>query len=220
MKNLSIAFVAALSLLSVAGCKKKADGGAAEAMGKMVEFKDKMCGCADKKDKDCAQKVTDDMTKWAQDSAKTMDKNAKPTEADMKKMEEVGKQLGECTTKAMMADMAAPPMDGSAATPTEGSAAGSAMVDGSGSAVAPTMAAAGDLPAECADYKSAMEKYAACDKVPAETKDAMKKSFEASSAAWANIGAMPADAKAQMASGCKQGVDALKQGASALGCSI
>ena len=220
MKNLSLAFVAAVSLLSFAGCKKKADDGAAAAMGKMVEFKDKMCGCADKKDKDCAQKVTDDMTKWAQDSAKTMDKNAKPSEADMKKMEEVGKQLGECTTKAMMADMGTPPTEGSAApTPTEGSAAPA----GDTTAAAGSAAAAGDaagLPQECADYKAAMEKYAACDKVPAETKDAMKKGFEASSAAWANIGSMPADAKAQMATGCKQGVDALKQGASALGCSI
>jgi len=35
-----------------------------------------------------------------------------------------------------------------------------------------------------------------------------------------SIRAMPADAKAQMATGCKQAVDALKQGASALGCSI
>ncbi len=218
MKNLSIAFVAALSLLSVAGCKKKADGGAAEAMGKMVEFKDKMCGCADKKDKDCAQKVTDDMTKWAQDSAKTMDKNVKPTEADMKKMEEVGKQLGECTTKAMMADMGTPPTEpGAALTPTEPGAAAPAA--GSDTAAAPA-GDAGGLPQECADYKAAMEKYASCDKVPAATKDAMKQGFEAQSAAWANIGAMPADAKAQMATGCKQGVDALKQGASALGCSI
>lgn len=213
MKNLTIAFVATLSLLSLAGCKKKGSDSAAAAMGKMVEFKDKMCGCADKKDKDCATKITEDMAKWASDSAKTMDKNAKPSEADMKKMTEVGKQLGECTTKAMMAGMDMAPDTGSAApTPTEGSAA----------PAGDTAAAAGggDLPQECQDYKAAFEQLAKCDKLPAASKDAMKQGFDATSAAWANMSTMPVDAKAQMATGCKAGHDGIKQSASAMGCTL
>src|SRR5678816_1183012 len=80
MKNLSIAILAALSLLSFAGCKKK---GGADMIAKMTEFKDQMCKCADKA---CADKVMADMTKWTQDMAKEGgDKEAaKPSEEDMK----------------------------------------------------------------------------------------------------------------------------------------
>jgi hypothetical protein len=64
-----------------------------------------MCGCADKKDADCAKKVTDEMSKWATENAGKADTSAKPTEEETK----VGQQLAECTTKAMMAGMTMPP---------------------------------------------------------------------------------------------------------------
>jgi len=95
-----------------------------------------------------------------------------------------------------------------------GSAAGSGeMMAGSGSAA--PMAAAGDMPAECAEYKAGIEKFASCDKVPQATRDAMKSSFEQMSASWANAAAMPAEAKAAMATGCKSAADALKQASAA-----
>ena len=138
MKKIGIAFLAAMALGGV-GCKKGND-----TMKKMGEFKDKMCGCADKKDADCAKKVTDEMSKWATENAGKADTSAKPTEEETK----VGQQLAECTTKAMMAGMAMPPppppagsgesMAGSAAgsaAPAAGSADGSAApAAGSGSA--------------------------------------------------------------------------------------
>ena len=78
MKNISICFVAALSLASF-GCKKK--GGMAEAKAKMNEFADKMCAC---KDTSAPQGISDEMTKWSTEMSKTASKDEKPSEADMK----------------------------------------------------------------------------------------------------------------------------------------
>lgn len=75
-----------------------------------------------------------------------------------------------------------------------------------------TPAAAGDLPAECADYKAAIAKLASCDKLPKEQRDALQKAFDATSASWANV---PAEGKAAVAQACKQAADGLKQTATA-----
>ena len=205
MKNLSICFVAALSLASF-GCKKK--GGMAEAKAKMNEFADKMCACKDTK---CAQGVSDEMTKWSTEMSKTASKDEKPSEADMKDMEATTKKLTDCMQKAMGAgDM------GSAAGSDTGAgsaAAGSDTAAGSAAAGSAAPAAAGgDLPAECNDYKAAIEKLATCDKLPQATRDALKQSYEQTSAAWANV---PAEGKASLATACKSAADAVKQSAAA-----
>jgi hypothetical protein len=117
MKNLSIAILAALSLLAITGCKKK---GGADMIAKMTEFKDAMCKCTDKA---CADKVMADMTKWTQDMAKEGgDKEpAKPSEEDMKKSQQVSEEYTKCMQKVMAAGAptppAAPPADPAAATP-------------------------------------------------------------------------------------------------------
>lgn len=74
-------------------------------------------------------------------------------------------------------------------------------------------AAAGDLPAECNDYKAAIEKLSTCDKMPKESRDAMKSAFDQASTSWAGL---PAEAKASLATACKAGADAVKQSASAM----
>jgi len=91
------------------------------------------------------------------------------------------------------------PADPAAAKPTEG-----------------TPAPAGDLPAECTEYKATIEKLASCDKMPQQSRDALKQGYDAMSQGWANVGSMPAEAKKAMADGCKQGTDALKQAAGAM----
>lgn len=68
----------------------------------MRYFRDEMCVCGSRKDKDCAQRVTDEMTMWAQESAKRASRPAKWSENDSRDMEMVARQLGECTTLAMM----------------------------------------------------------------------------------------------------------------------
>ncbi|HEU4730573.1 MAG TPA: hypothetical protein VFT22_21900 [Kofleriaceae bacterium] len=133
MKTLSIAFVAALSLLSFAGCKK--GGGAGDAIAKMTTFKDDMCKCTDKA---CAEKVTEAMTKWGQDMAKEGgDKAAKVSEDDTKKMAALTEEMTKCMTKAMMA--------GGGATPPPAAAPPAGDKPAEPAAAAPP---AGDKPAE------------------------------------------------------------------------
>ena len=211
MKHLTIALMAAAAFTSV-GCKKKG-GGAGEAMAKMSEFKDKMCACKDAK---CAQGVQEEMTKWSQDMAKNAgDKKPEAmSEEDTKKYSEATTQMAECAQKAMSADAggaagsAAPAGDGSAAAGSAAPAAGSA----DGSAAAAPAAGGGDLPAECKDYQAAIEALAKCDKLPQATRDALKQSYEQTSAAWASI---PAEGKAALGTACKSAADAVKQSAAA-----
>ena len=120
MKNLTLAFMVAMAFVSF-GCKKKGAGGAGEAMAKMSEFKDEMCKCKDAK---CAQDVSDKMTKWGQEQSKNAKEPPKMNEADTAEAQKIGKEMGECMTKAMGAGgaMGGGTMEGSA-TPTEGSAA-------------------------------------------------------------------------------------------------
>ena len=142
MKKLMIPFMVAMAFVSF-GCKKKAGNDSAAAMSKMKEFRDEMCKCKDAK---CAQDVSDKMTKWGQEQAKGAKEPPKMNEADTAEFQKVGKEMGECMTKAMgaggamgggMEGSAAPTEGGSAAgsaAPMEGSAAGSAAPAAEGSA--------------------------------------------------------------------------------------
>ena len=98
-------------------------------------------------------------------------------------------------------DVAAPaPAPDKAAPATTGSAAPAAGVP----------AAAADLPAECNDYKAAIDKLSTCDKMPQQARDALKNAYDQASAGWANL---PAEAKANLATACKAGADAVNQSA-------
>ncbi len=207
MKNLTIAMMAVAALTSV-GCKKK--GGAGEAMAKMGEFKDEMCKCTDKK---CADAVQDKMNKWSAENAKSAgDKPEKPSDEDMKKMQEVGTKYGECMAKAMGGgDMATPPPaggsgeSGSAGAPPAGGSGDGAMNGG-------TAPAGGELPAECKEYQAAIEALSKCEKLPQATRDALKQSYEQTSAAWASV---PAEGRAALGTACKSAADAVKQSSAA-----
>jgi hypothetical protein len=143
MKNLTLAFAVATTLFTF-GCKKKADGGAGEAMAKMTEFKDEMCKCKDAK---CAQDVSDKMTKWSQEQSKNSKEPPKMNEADTKKAQEIGEQMGKCMQTAMSGggDMTGSAAAGSdtaapeAGSDTAGSAAPAAG-SADGSAAAPAAA--------------------------------------------------------------------------------
>lgn len=76
----------------------------------------------------------------------------------------------------------------------------------------PTEAKAGELPAECGEYKAAIEALAKCDKLPQATRDALKQSYDQTSAAWASV---PAEGKAALGTACKSAADAVKQSAAA-----
>ena len=90
MKNLSIAFLAAVSLVSFAGCKgKKGD-----MMAKMTEYKEQMCKCTDKA---CADKVVAEMAKGMEAEGK---EGKTPDPEEQKKYEPIMKQYAECMAKA------------------------------------------------------------------------------------------------------------------------
>ena len=98
--------------------------------------------------------------------------------------------------------------DTTAEKATEGSAAApataTAPAPAAGTPAAP--AAAGNLPAECNDYKAAIDKLASCDKMPQQARDALKQAYDQASTGWANL---PAEAKANLATACKAGADAV-----------
>jgi hypothetical protein len=225
MKKLSIAFIATLSIVAFAGCKKKGGGGDCastvnSAVDRMMDQQmkegmkeggDKMTPEMKKMAEDMANQMkpkmkaamtkscTDD--KWTGDALKCMD--------DAKTMDEMEKCEAKLTPdqkknmdKAMNDAMGMGGMD----KPSGGDMAGSAA-PGSGAAPA---AGGGDLPAECNDYKAAIEKLASCDKMPQQARDALKNAYDQASAGWANL---PAEAKANLATACKAGADAVTQSA-------
>ena len=182
----------ALFALAVAavGCSKGKSGDSGAALVKMRELKDEMCKCKDAK---CAQDVSDKMTKWSQEQAKNQKEPPKMSAEDQKAAADLGDAIGKCMAAAMTTGAPA------------GSAAGSA-----GSAVpagppAPA-AAAGDLPSECNDYKTAIDRLSTCEKMAPKAREALKKAFDDASAGWANL---PADAKSGLAPACKAGTDAV-----------
>jgi hypothetical protein len=128
MKKLSIVFLAAVSLASFAGCKKK--GG---MIAKLTELKEKACACKPD-DKDCAPKVANELEAFAE-----ANKDAKPSAEEEKQAKEVTDQLLACLGAKKKDEPAAAPVTGGAA-PAEGSAApaeGSAAAPAAGSAAAP-----------------------------------------------------------------------------------
>jgi len=136
MNKLVIAFAATMALMSF-GCKKKAGGGAGEALAKSAEFKDKMCAC---KDAECAKKVNEEMTAWSKANPPKDGKAAAMSEADTKKATEIGTEMSACMAKANGAGMAG---SGSGDMAGSGSAmAGSGDMAGSGSAAAGSGSAA------------------------------------------------------------------------------
>ena len=75
-------------------------------------------------------------------------------------------------------------------------------------------AAGGDMPAECKEYAEKMTKCLAAPEFSAAAKDQTAQAFKTMQDGWANMGAMPAEAKTQAmtaaANACKQAMDGMK----------
>ena len=74
--------------------------------------------------------------------------------------------------------------------------------------------------AECDLYVQKMEALEKCPKMPPEAVQAMHDAIEQMKQAWANWDQMPVEQSDATGDACRQGVDALKQGAEAMGCTI
>jgi hypothetical protein len=78
------------------------------------------------------------------------------------------------------------------------------------------VARASKLPAPCERYRQLIEKLASCDKMPQQSRDALKQGFDAMNQTWKEMGDMPPEARKAMEEACTQGADALQQAASAM----
>jgi hypothetical protein len=62
------------------------------------------------------------------------------------------------------------------------------------------------LPPECQEYGAAINRLAACDKMPAQARSALLEAWKQASAGWVNL---PPDSLANLATACKTGRDAV-----------
>ena len=203
MKKISIVFVAALSLMAIAGCKKK--GSEIKAM------RDDMCACKDAK---CVDEVSKKYAKAAEGGGKEA---KEPSEEDMK----MAKEMSECMQKAMTGgggDMKGGDMKGGDG---DKKPEGDKKPDDKGGA-----AAGGDADTgvkECDEVVATYAKYFDCDKFKAGGEAAVKAghdSLEAMKKGWGDLKSAPQAQKDAMATGCKSALDGLKTSAKAMGCDL
>jgi hypothetical protein len=137
MKKIMFAFLAALAVMSFAGCKKK--GGTADIIAKMEGFKNDMCKCP-AGDKACAEKVGKDMQSYMESMKGKIPDDKSVSEADKKKSEAIGMEMMKCqqTAMGMGGDMAPPatPPAGGETPPAGGEGAAPAPAGGEGAAPA------------------------------------------------------------------------------------
>jgi len=194
-------FALLAALLMVGACGKKSEGAPASGSGgviaKVTAFKDRVCAC---KDKDCATKVHDEYVQWGRDLS-TSGGDERPDEAMAKQMTQVSMAYGECLATAMNA---APVV---AVSPPAEAAPNADLVPFTGPTGIP----------ECDDYKAAVDKIVACDKMPAASRSVLKDSL---GQAMHSMKSLPADGKKDAATACTTGLDSIKQAAAAVGCDV
>jgi hypothetical protein len=64
---------------------------------------------------------------------------------------------------------------------------------------------------ECERYKQRIEQLLACDRLPQQSRDALKQGYDSMAAGWAEMKDMPEEAQKALQDGCKHGADALEQ---------
>jgi hypothetical protein len=172
MQKLTFVFVAAVSLLTFSGCKKK---GADESLAKMEGFANEMCAC---KDKACGDAVQQKMTKWQEEMAKSSaGKEAEKTDPETtKRFTDASTKMSDCFTKLAGAETPPPPA-GDKPADTATAPAGTPPAGTDPAAAAPP---AGDKPADTAakpaDTKTTTK--------PADTKTDAKKPDDKKAGGW------------------------------------
>ena len=179
-------------------CRRKLREGdpadqAREAIAKMEELKSEMCRCADKP---CADRVSKAMQDWAATMA-TKDPRP-PRDEDMKRMTEIGEELGKCMAKAMMVTDDPPPPPPPPPAEDDEPAAGGAMAS---------------LPG-CVRYRRQIDQLRACPKFPPTSADTLRRSYEQMERSWSTM-TDPA-ARQQMNKTCEMIADQLKKSLAAI----
>lgn len=126
--------------------------------------------------------------------------------------------LAACKGKSDDKPAATPAGSGSAiASAGSGSASVKTGFGSAGSAAAPEPAkgsgsASNELPKSCDEWKAMVDKLMACEKMPEPQRKIMKDAYDQASSLWPT---MPAASKAQLATSCKAGADAIMSSAKA-----
>lgn len=181
----------------IKACERKLDGGD-DQLEAMIQFKDKICACNDKQ---CADKVTQEMTVWANSH-----KDGKLSEDDTAKATKIGEEMGKCVTRIY-----------SQPDPSTGGGGGIGSTIASAGGVAEL---SGDMPGQCQDYRASVLEAANCPKLPQASRQALLDSYKQMADAWKSIDfkTLPAASLETIEKSCKQGVDAMKQMMKTLGC--
>ncbi|MBA3460174.1 MAG: hypothetical protein H0T46_09455 [Deltaproteobacteria bacterium] len=207
MKKISIGFMAVLALAAFTGCGKKKGGGDINAVCEDVYNKEAKDGDKYTAGKGDKKAYMDYCTKQKPEFVACASIDKAFDDDDCKKLTGV---MAEDKTgfevKRKVMELRAGVNSG---TPPAGGSGDGAMNGGDNQ---PATGGAGDLPAECKDYQAAIESLAKCEKLPQATRDALKQSYEQTSAAWASV---PAEGRAALGTACKSAADAVKQSAAA-----
>ncbi len=173
--------------------KCDADGQEAQDLADMKAMDASMCACRDAACIDRIDKRYADFMKRMEDKYKN--------KAPSAKMMEIGEHMAKCMTDAM---------GGESSSRAGGPGIDSAASDG------PT-----GVP-ECDEYLKTFDRYIACDKIPQAAIDANKEGIAQMKQGWAMLRDpnVPVEAKKAAGDACRQAVDALKQSAAAMGCSL
>jgi hypothetical protein len=186
---------------ALAACEATAREG--DEVGTFAKMDDAMCAC---KDAPCAERVQHDYKEFWKREIEKYSGNKKPTA----QVEKIAEHIGDCEMRAR---------EGVATT---GHGTGLDHTGGDWHP-APDPDATGDsetsIP-ECDAYLVAFDKYMSCDKIPQATKDATREGIAAQKVSFRELKDAPPEAKKAAADGCRQGLDALKQAADALGCPL
>jgi hypothetical protein len=183
-------------------CESSArEGDEVTLIGKM---EDAMCACQDAA---CVERVQHEYKDFMKRENDRYHGNVKPSPQVMKRAEH-------------MSDCAARAYEASGDTPHHGTG-----LDHTGGDwhPAPPPGAGDDgetgIP-DCDAYLRLFDAYIQCDKIPEATKEATREGIAAQKEAFAELKDAPDDAKQTAAETCRESADALKQAASALGCSL
>ena len=173
-------------------CENKLAG--EQQLGALTQFKDRVCACTDKV---CADKVLQEMSVWSKSQDHT-----RLSEDVRQKATDISKAMADCMAKLYSSN-------------DSGGGIGDTIATVAGSeADAPIPG----LPAACEEYRLIIQRMAACEKIPQQSRDGLKQAYESMSQGWKNMGNLPPEAKQSIENTCQQAVKAMQQSATTMGC--
>lgn len=74
--------------------------------------------------------------------------------------------------------------------------------------------------ANCDEYMNLVDRYLACDQLPASVRDGMREATDQMRQLWADSASMTPDTRSMIDDACRQGAEILRDGAAAVGCAL